>query len=650
MAPVAKVLRPAKTGRHDPQRGSKVALLFPPTAGFLLSCGSRQREKPGGLFNPGNDEISKGDHLESNKLVFPGRKFLSPIFSFLKPETPLYAVGLLAAAVICTLVLVVFWSTFQEDLPSFQTLFTFSLKNYSDVFSYPLMPMAALNTLLLAVGTTAVSLFVAILIAWLVYRTNVPFKKLFITLMLVHSVLPGFVRIMGWVMLISPNIGLINQMIRLVIPMETGPLSPYNMSFMIFLQGVSLVPTLFLMLGGAFMAIDPSFEEAAEASGLNRAQVFRRISLPLLRPAIVSGAIFIFVIAASMFEVPALLGSPYNIHFFSTLMFDAVQPTVGFPQFGVAGVYGVMQFVPTLVALHYYQRMIKLSHLYRTVTGKGYRPKFTNLGSWRWAGLTIIILYFMTDLVLPYLAVVWTSLMPSLQIPSVAALEKISLAGYSNAITLLKSQGAIGNTLQLLLGVGSLSMLIGLIMSWITLRTRMPGRYFIDTIGMLPQVVPGIAIAFAVAFLGLLFIKVMPLYGSVASIIIAGTIMRIPFTTRTISSSLIQIHPELEEAVQTSGASKLVALRKIIMPLITPALLYSFVWALLQAYRDVTTPLFLQSPKNMVLSTVIWAQWYGSNNYNVAAAISVLMVGVMAIFILILQNAFPQIRKGTQLN
>ncbi len=576
------------------------------------------------------------------------KRALNWIFPFLKPETPLYVVGLLAAAVIIILVIVVFWSTFQEGLPSLKTIFTFSLKNYFDVFSYPLMPKAALNTAILALGTTAVSIFFAVPMAWLVHRTTIPFKQVFITLMLLHSVLPGFVRIMGWIMLLSPEIGIINQAIRLVIPIiEKGPLSPYNIPFMIFLQGVSLTPTLFLMLGGAFMAIDPSFEESAEASGMSKLQVFRRISLPLLKPAIVAGAIYIFVTAASMFEVPQLLGSPHNIWVFSTLMYDAVRPSVGFANFGIAGVYGVMLTIPTLVALYYYQRMMKLSHRYATVTGKGYRPKLTDLGSWSWAGLAFILFYYTVDFLLPYLSVVWTSLLPLIQMPSMAALEKISFIGYSQAITLLISQKAIGNTLQLLFFVGLLGMLIGLIMSWIALRTRMPGRFAIDTIAMVPQVVPGIALAFAVAFLGILLVKVVPLHGSVAAIIIAETVRRLPFTTRTINSSLIQIHPELEEAVQTSGSSKVVALRKVIIPLITPALLYSFIWALLQAYREVTTALFLVSPRNMVLSTVIWIQWINSN-YNVAAAISVIMVGVMAVFILIILHAFPQVRKGMQ--
>lgn len=577
------------------------------------------------------------------------RKTLAWIFPFLRPEVPLYLVGLFAAAVIIILLVVVFWATFKEGLPNIQELFTnFTFENYIDVFSSPIMPRAALNTFILAVGTTIVAVLFGLPMTWLVHRTILPFKKLFVTLMLLHLVLPGFVRIMGWIMLLSPQVGMINELIRMVIPLETGPFSPYNIPFMIFLQGITFVPSVFLMLGGSFMAIDPSLEESAEASGMNKLQVFWRISLPLLRPAILAAAIYVFVTAASMFEIPALLGLPTQIHVFSTLMYEAIQPPQGLPVYGVAGVYAVMLLVPTLIALYFYQRMMKLSHRYATVTGKGYRPKLTGLGAWKWPALAFVVFYFLADMVLPYLSVLWISFIPHIQMPSIEAFKLVSFDGYVDGFLTLTSQGAIGNTIQLVLGVGILSMFIGLVMSWIILRTKVPGRFALDTIAMVPQVVPAIAFAFAVAFIGILLGKVVPLYGSIAAIVIADTVRRIPFTTRAINSSLIQIHPVLEEAVQTSGASKVVALRKIIIPLVAPALMYSFIWALLHAYREVTLALFLISPRNMVLSTVIWNLWTGSGSTDQAAAISVIMVAAMALFVLIVLKAFPKVSKSLQ--
>lgn len=565
----------------------------------------------------------------------------------LKPETPLYLIGLFVAAVIIMLVAVIFWSIFQEGLPSVKTLFSFSLSNFRKVFSSPILFSAGFNTLLLGVGATIVALVVAVPLTWMVHRTNVPFKQAFITLMFLNVLLPGFIKIMGWIILLGPEVGIVNQVIRAIFPgITSGPFSTYNIPFMIFLEGISAVPVFFLMIGGAFASIDPSLEEAAETSGMNKFQVLKKISLPMLRPAIVTGAIFIFVMAVSTYELPALLGTPSQLYFFSTLMFEAIQPSAGMPQFGVAGVYAVIMLIPILGGFYYYHRMVKVGHRYTTVTGKGYRPKITDLGRWRWMGLAFVIFFFAINLFLPFLAVVWTSLLPVIQMPSISALGSINLSAYAKAVETLIAQKAIANTLILIFSVGLVGMFIGLVMSWISHRTKLPGRFLLDGIAMIPHAIPSLAIAFAVAFLSLLFVKFLPLYGSLLAIVIANLVKTTPFTTRAISASIIQIHPELEEAVQTSGASKVIALRKIIMPLITPTLMYCFIWTLLQSYREVTMPLFLISPDNMVLSTIIWTQWYGASNFDVASATSVIMIGVMSIFVLIFMWLFPQMQRA----
>jgi iron(III) transport system permease protein len=163
---------------------------------------------------------------------------------------------------------------------------------------------------------------------------------------------------------------------------------------------------------------------------------------------------------------------------------------------------------------------------------------------------------------------------------------------------------------------------------------------------MVPHAIPGIAFAFSVAYVSLLFVRQIPfLYGSLASIIIADAIRRMPFATRTISGSLIQIHKELEEAVEISGGSRLVALWRVIVPLIIPALLYTSVWTALHAYREVTIALFLQSPGNMVMATAIWQRWQ-SGETSAAAALGVIMIVSMGIIVLSILRVFPQVFGG----
>ncbi len=568
------------------------------------------------------------------------RRLVSLLSQFLRPETPLYLLVLAVSVVICIILAIIIGATFHGGIPSAR--FNFTLENYSEILFYPLMPSAALNTLILSLGTVMVACFFAIPLAWLIHRTNIPLKKLFVALILVNVLLPGFIKVIGWIMLLSPEIGIINQFLRIFIPIESGPLSLYNLPFMMFIQGTTLTPVLFLMLGGTFMAIDPTFEESADICGSSKFQTLRSITLPLVKPGLVAGVIYIFMAAVSMFEVPALIGSPNNIYVFSTLMYESVYPWSGSANYGAAGVYGLFLLIPSIIALQYYQKMIKVSHKYATITGKGYKPKLTDLGRWKWAWLVFVIFYFLVTFIFPLLAILWVSLIPYVQIPTIETLGKVSLLGYQNAIYILSTQGIVGNTIKLVLSVGILSVFLSLIFSWIVIRTRFPGKYALDTISMVPNAIPVIAIAFSVAYLSLLFIRIVPIYGSITAIIIADTILRVPFNTRTINSSLIQIQAELEDAAQICGGSRITNLRMIILPLITPAIFYTFMWSVLNTYRDVTVALFLTGPGNMVISTAIWLNWFAGNSAD-TAALGVIMVIAMSVIIIILLRIFPQI-------
>jgi iron(III) transport system permease protein len=558
----------------------------------------------------------------------------------LRPESPLFVIALVVAALITILAALIIWSTFQQGIPGFKAEFT--LENYREVLFASFTGQAAINTILLGLGTVLVSCFFAIPIGWLIHRTNVPLKRFFLTLMFLHVLLPGFLRTMGWIMMASPKIGILNQILREVIPVESGPLSIYNIPSMCLIQGLSLAPTLFFMVAGAFVAIDPAFEESAQISGANLFNRLRRIALPLVMPAVVAGSIYIFMTGVSMFEVPALLGMPSNIWVFSTVMFDAAHPEVGLPNYGIAGVYGVLLLIPSAVALIFYQRMLKRTHRYATVTGKGYKPNLTILGKAKWIGFGFIMFYFSLDLFMPFLTVIWTSMLPIIQMPSMAAFETITSSGYSNALNMLTESRVLLNTVELIFFVAIGTVASSLIFSWIVLRTRFPGRYALDTITMVPHAIPGIAFAFSVAYVGIILTPTVPLYNSLAAIILADTMRRIPFGTRTIHGSLIQIHRELEEAALISGGSRLVAIRRIIIPLIMPALFYSFVWSALHAYREVTIALFLKAPGNIVISVAIWQRWQSADS-GTAAALGVIMVMGMGVILYLLVRFFPQL-------
>lgn len=563
------------------------------------------------------------------------------ILSVFTLELPLYLVGLLAGAILVLLTLVCLRISLQVGmLPDFTAPVTFS--NYAEVLFDTATLKVAWNTLIVGVGTTAIAFFFAVPSAWLLQRTDIPWKRFFMVLMFLQLIMPAFLRAMGYIMLLSPKIGMINQFLRLFIPVESGPLSPYNLFTISFLQGLGLTPVLFLMISGAFWSMDSTYEEAASACGAGRLVVFRRITMSFVKPALTAGLIYIFMLGLSLFETAALLGTPKRIYIFPTLMYQSLYPDFGSPNFGIAAVYGTQLIIPLLVILYFYQKVLKSAHRYAAVTGKGYKPKWVVLGRLKWVGLGFIGLYFMLVFFLPFLTMLWASFVPYFQLPSMEIIKQLSLNAYKAGFSIIWNKQALTNTLLLMFFVGLFTVGVSFAISWIVIRGRLPGKYALDSVAMLPQALPRAALAIVVLYVALSVVKIVPIYGTVIILIIANTITYIPFTTRTITSAFIQIHRELEEAAQVAGGSVWVTIRRIVVPVILPALIFAFIWTALLAYREVTMALFLIGPKNIVLASEIWTLWDQSDIVT-AAAIGVIMVLIGGIILFGVMSLFPRV-------
>jgi len=384
--------------------------------------------------------------------------------------------------------------------------------------------------------------------------------------------------------------------------------------------------------------MNPDLEEAAAVSGAGPLQALRRVTAPLMMPAVLAAVIYNFMTAVAIFEIPALIGGPGRVVTLATLMYSSIQTNVGLPSYGMAGVYGILLLVPTLGALYMYQRMLQQGDRYAVVTGKGYRPRIIALGAWKPVAVTFLLAYFTLSLFLPFLVLVWTSLLPYIQMPSPEAMNAVNLNAYGAVLQALDAR-VLANTAMLVVSVGLAVTALSLITSWVVVRSHYPGRRVLDTIAMLPHTTPSIAIGFAVAFIALAFANVVPLYGSVAAIVVAHSVAFVSFGTRTANSALLQVHRELEEAAFTSGASAVVALRRIILPLVAPAVLYTMLWVGLLSLREVSMALFLQRPQNTVLATQIWNYWMSTKPAEAAALGTMLIVVVAIGFVVLLQTA-----------
>lgn len=522
-----------------------------------------------------------------------------------------------------------------------------TLVNYQTVFFDPSTYEVLLNTCYFAFWTILITLLFAAPIVWLLNRTDIPFKKATYLLMIAGTLIPVFLRAIGWVILLSPEIGLVNRLAMTIFGLREPPFSVYNIVGMAFVQGISFVPTAFFMLSASYHAMDPALEEAAYSSGVSKFRTFLKINLPITTPAIAAVMVYLLMTALSVFEAPAILGMPSGIYVFSSLIYFAVNPQVGLPNYGLAGAYGFIMMVLGVLTSYLYFRVVREGHRYVVVTGRGYRPRLIELGRLKPLAVAFVSLYFSLEIFMPFLVLLWSSLLPYLQMPSTEALSRISLRNYGDILQHATLRPFI-NTIVLVTVAPTLSVALSVAISWIVVRTRSRVRGLLDNLAFLPHATPNILFAVALSYLALVYRTALPIYGTITIIIIAHAISHISYGTRAMNSAMIQIHAELEEAGRACGASTLRVLGRIVIPLVGTALLNTWLWIALLSYREVTMALVLYGPGSEVISTLIWKLW-GSAWVPLVSAVGVVMILLVLLLVFAFQLLLNWLKVGEAL-
>ncbi len=542
---------------------------------------------------------------------------------------------------IVALLLFVFYMTFVPGLPTEPGL---TLKHWVNIAHSHMLTEVVPNTVIVGFGAVLVSTCFSLPLAWLLNRTSLPFRNTFITMMAMVVIVPGFITAMGWIMLVNDRIGLVNKAIGGLLGLETVPLTVVNNPFGIaWVLGLVLTPTMFFLISGPMRTLDPTLEEAAAVAGLNQWRTLLRVSSPLMWPATLAGMIYTFMTAISIFEVPAMLGAASGkVPVLSTELFYAVRPggnDLADIAYGAAGVYGTLIAVPSIVALYFYLRVLTRAKRYEVITGKAYRPRDMDLGSYQWLGLGFVLLYLSLAVVLPMTVLAWSSLLPYLMMPSFEALSKVNLSNYDDLLINLGGISVVRNTLVLMVSVSLLVLFFSFMISWLVVRAKVRLHKLMDVIAMLPHAIPGLAFAFALVMLGIvasLWFPNLPLAGTLGIIMVANVINRLSYGTRITNAALVQVQQELEECAQLCGARNATIMWRIIVPLVKPSLVYAGLWTAMLTFREVSMALMLSESHNRVLSISIWGLWQ-TGNLGIAAAGAVVMVltmGVLMVFTL----------------
>jgi iron(III) transport system permease protein len=514
-------------------------------------------------------------------------------------------------------------------LPGDFAFSTMGFENYRKIYSDPGTLDIFANTIVYVSGSVVIGITLAVTLAWLVERTNMPGKIWIYAGVPMTLAVPGMLQAMAWVLLLSPRIGFVNKSLQNLFELSEAPINIYSLGGMVFIEGLRLVPTAFLMLVPLMRGMDPSLEEAAAVSGARPFSTARKITLRLLAPGLVAVMIYQAMTALEVFEIPGILGLPAGIYVFSTKIYAVVRSATFLPVYGQANAFAMIYLFIALFTTYFYTRMISRVERYTIITGKGYRPRLLDLGRWRHAAFGLVVFYLFFAIALPFLVFLYTSFLGFLQAPSAQAFATLTLKNYRFLAEYGEVGSALQNTLMMVLITATATVVLSFFVSLVVVRSKFWGRQLLDQLAFLPHAIPGIVMGIAF-FWVFLKIDFLPIYGTIWAMAIGFTAGFLSYGTRSMNAALLQVHKELEEAAYVSGARPWRTLWRVFLPLMIPSFVGVWIWVILHAVRIAGLPLMLyEGPQNQVLSILIWNMWDEGYVPAVAAIGTLLMLALL---------------------
>lgn len=492
-----------------------------------------------------------------------------------------------------------------------------------------LLPVLA-NTFSLATVRIAITTVLALFFAWVVARTDTPFKGAIEFALWLGFFLPLLPMTMGWILLLDSHYGLLNKALVKVLNLSAAPFNVFSYWGIIWCHLAFSTSVRFLLLTPAFRAMDAVLEEAAQVSGSTTLGTLLRITIPVLAPAVLASTALGFIKSLESFEIELVLGVPAGIYVLPTRIYDFLhwEP----PLYGRATALSSV-FLVVIFALVWLQRLMLGARQYTTVTGRGYLVRPLALGAWRWVTFAICVLFIAVMILLPLGTLVMGTFM---EVFGFFDLAKVWTARHWNAAfhdpTFLRS---LWNTLTLGLGASILGTLFYLSVSYCIARTRLPGRKLIDLLSWLPWALPGVLISLAMLWAVLGSGGVLkPLYGTVSLLILAIIVKEMPLGSQIIKAGVLQLSKELEEASDTSGASWLTTFRRILIPLLTPTLSAVAIITFISAVREIPAVVFLSTNQSRTIS-LLMLDSIAEANMERAAIIGLFIVFLVLVLLLL---------------
>lgn len=533
------------------------------------------------------------------------------------------ALVLVAALILAA---VVVYPLLQVLLRSLKVEGQWTLATYGQAFS-PANLRPLWNTVWTATASSAVAMAVGTVLAFMMVRTDLPGRRQMRTLVVLPYAIPPFFGAIAWAQLLGPQGYLLRPLLN-VFGIEQAPWTIYTPSGIVMVLAIHFFPFVFLTVAAALERMDVSLEEAARTSGAGTIEVMRRVTLPLVRPAILAGGLLAFMGAAANFGIPALLG--LRARFF--VLTTSIYATLNIPDFGLATAMSMLLVAVSVAALLVQRRLQRGEGRFAVIAGKAVQPRPLRLGRLRWPAFALVAGFGIVIALLPIAALVLTSFLRYYGAPLQAA--SLTARHYLYVFGLDQVRRALANSALLATAAATIAMALGTAISYAHVKAKVRTSGLLDAVGTLPYAIPHTVIAIAV----LLAWTPVGLYGTLSIILLAYVLAYLPFTLRTTSATLHQIHDSLEEAGRVSGANPLHTFRDIVLPLVKPGMLAGWVLVFMPASRELTMSILLFSLRTETIGVTIF-NLANAGATQTAAALAVLVLGLILLTNLALRRA-----------
>lgn len=490
-----------------------------------------------------------------------------------------------------------FLGSFTEGLGAISN---FTLQKYIKTYSNPAFAAIIKNTALFTIGSALLATVLALLLAYLNTRTNIPFKSLFGILSIVPMMIPHILFAASWALLLNPSNGLINIILKQFFGLAEAPLNIYTLEGMVLVEALLDLPIAYLVISPAMSAFDVSLEESSRVCGASSLRTTLKITLPVLRPAILAAITLVAVRSLASFAVPSVLGMPGRIYVMATHIYRII--ATGFsPDYGLAAAVGMSVLAVSITLIFVYRSLTSAGEKYVTISSRGYRPVIIDLKKAKYPLFIFVSLIACLLIVLPVVVLFYTSLVPYSMVPSAKALAAMSLKHWQAVIKDPISMLSLKNSIFLGILGASLGIILSIFVAYVIVKIRTTASGLLEALSFLSFSFPGIVVG--IGFM--LFFVHTPLYATIWALLIGYIATYLPYGIRPLSSAFIQIHSHLEESSRVCGGSTFYTMRRVIIPLLIPGIVSGWILMATMFVRELSLSVVLSRPGTEVLAVQI---------------------------------------------